>query len=98
MHDLPWGQLGQFWKGNLHAHSNLSDGVLPLDEVIAGYRRQGYDFLAVTEHFNEEYGYAVLDTTTYRTDDFTTLIGAELEGPELEIGGIWYLNAIGLPL
>ncbi len=37
-------------RGNLHTHTTFSDGVSPPDEVIAGYERQGYDFLAISDH------------------------------------------------
>ncbi len=37
-------------KGNLHAHTHLSDGLLSPQEVIARYKELGYDFLAITDH------------------------------------------------
>ena len=37
-------------KGNLHAHTTLSDGRFSIEEVIARYRERGYDFLAITDH------------------------------------------------
>lgn len=98
MDHLPWGNPGRFWRGNLHCHSTLSDGRLPLDQVIGAYRTQGYDFLAVTEHFSARYGFPVADTRPFRTATFTTLIGAELDAPGSTIGETWYLNALGLPL
>lgn len=39
-----------FSKGNLHAHTNRSDGDAPPEEVIGWYRRNGYAFLAITDH------------------------------------------------
>jgi hypothetical protein len=40
-----------YWlKGNLHTHSNLSDGDSEPDAVLAWYRDRGYDFLALTDH------------------------------------------------
>ena len=39
-----------FYKGNLHCHTTLSDGVLAPEEVTALYRGLGYDFLAITDH------------------------------------------------
>ena len=38
------------YKGNLHAHSTVSDGKLTPDEVVELYRSHGYDFLAITDH------------------------------------------------
>lgn len=37
-------------KGNLHTHTTLSDGRKTVEEAIALYRGQGYDFLAITDH------------------------------------------------
>jgi hypothetical protein len=39
-----------FSKGNLHAHTNRSDGDSSPEDVIAWYRRSGYAFLAITDH------------------------------------------------
>lgn len=40
----------QWYRGNLHAHSNLSDGDAAPEAVAAWYREHGYDFLALTDH------------------------------------------------
>jgi hypothetical protein len=39
-----------FLKGNVHTHSNRSDGDSPPEDVITWYRRHGYAFLALTDH------------------------------------------------
>lgn len=41
---------GKFFKGNLHTHTELSDGKRPVDEVVGIYKNLGYDFLAITDH------------------------------------------------
>jgi hypothetical protein len=97
MNDLPWGQPGRFYKGNIHTHSDRSDSSLPPAEVVAAYRDHGYDFLSITDHFSESYGFPITDTRPFRTDAFTTLIGAELHAPALENGQRWHLVAVGLP-
>lgn len=89
---------GRFYRGNLHTHSNQSDGGLPPEEVIALYRRQGYDFLSITDHFMAEFDYPVVDTTHFRSESFTTLIGAELHAPSLTNRQEWHIVACGLPL
>lgn len=98
MHSLPFDKPGRFWRGNLHTHSNQSDGLLPPDAVCRRYQESGYDFIALTDHFLERYGFPVVDTRAYRTDDFTTIIGAELHTDMTELGGMWHLVAAGLPL
>lgn len=42
--------VASFSKGNLHAHTNRSDGDSSPEDVIAWYRRAGYAFLAITDH------------------------------------------------
>jgi hypothetical protein len=37
-------------RGNLHAHTTFSDGVLPPERLVAEYEALGYDFLAITDH------------------------------------------------
>ncbi|MBL4927865.1 PHP domain-containing protein [Fuscibacter oryzae] len=88
---------GRFWRGNLHTHSTNSDGVLPPEEVCRRYRAEGYDFLALTDHFVGLWGYPISDTTGYRTNDFTTILGAELHSGAMANGELWHILAVGLP-
>ena len=41
-------------RGNLHAHTTFSDGVRTPQALVAEYDRLGYDFLAITDHFDHE--------------------------------------------
>ncbi len=41
----------RWYKGNLHTHTTVSDGKRTPDEVIRLYRENGYDFLALTDHW-----------------------------------------------
>ncbi|MEL7469080.1 MAG: phosphotransferase [Pseudomonadota bacterium] len=88
---------GRFWRGNTHTHSTLSDGVLPLGEVCARYRAEGYDFLSMTEHLVGLYDYPIAETAPFRAEDFTTILGAEVHTGQLGNGEIWHLVAVGLP-
>ncbi len=94
----PFSLPGRFHRGNLHTHSTLSDGVFTPDRVCSIYRDAGYDFLALTDHFMEEYRFRIADTREYRTDAFTTIIGAELHTGHTELGHLWHILAVGLPL
>lgn len=98
MNTLPFSKPGRFYRGNLHTHSSRSDGMVPVEKVIATYRDGGYDFLALTDHFLERYGYPITDTRAFRTPGFTTIIGAELHAPMTEMGDRWHIVAAGLPL
>lgn len=60
-----------FYRGNMHCHSNLSDGHFSPMELKKIYKEKGYSFLAITdhEHFNNN---SYLDD-----EDFITLTSAE---------------------
>lgn len=61
----------KFYKGNMHCHSNLSDGFFSPSELKDMYKAKGYSFLAITdhEHFNN---HSYLDD-----NDFITITSAE---------------------
>ena len=88
---------GRFWRGNLHTHSNLSDGALDPGEVCRRYQAEGYDFIALTDHFVGMFDYPIADTLPYRNNAFTTLLGAELHSGAMENGDLWHILAVGLP-
>ncbi|MEM1039185.1 MAG: CehA/McbA family metallohydrolase [Pseudomonadota bacterium] len=88
---------GRFWRGNLHTHSTVSDGVLEPAEVCRRYKAEGYDFLALTDHFIGRYGYPIVNTMPFRDNQFTTILGAELHSGAMQNGEIWHVLAVGLP-
>lgn len=89
---------GRFFRGNIHTHSTRSDGVLAPEAVCRLYAEAGYDFLCLSDHFLQAYGFPVVDTALFRRDGFTTLFGAEIHAPKNSHGEIWHLLACGLPL
>ena len=98
MKSLPFGKPGRWFRGNLHTHSTNSDGKKSPAQVCAWYRRRGYDFISLTDHFLENYGWPITDTTAFRTKGFTTIIGAEIHAPKTSLGDQWHILAVGLPL
>jgi predicted metal-dependent phosphoesterase TrpH len=94
----PFSEPGRFWRGNIHTHSNQSDGVLPTEAVVQAYKNAGYDFLQLSEHFIEHFNWPINDTRPYRSNNFTTLVGVELHAPETSAGELWHIVAAGLPL
>lgn len=88
---------GRFWRGNLHTHSTLSDGVLAPEEVCRRYKAEGYDFIALTDHFVGLYDYPIANTKPFRDNQFTTILGAELHSGAMENGELWHILAVGLP-
>jgi hypothetical protein len=98
MTGLPFDLPGKFWRGNLHTHSDRSDGALSPAKTAQVYREAGYDFLSITDHFRPEYGFPMTDTRELSSDGFALLIGAELHAPRTEVGQQWHIVAVGLPL
>jgi hypothetical protein len=94
----PFSTPGRFWRGNLHTHSHLSDGALSPEQVVAAYKDAGYDFVQLSDHFLERFGWPIADTRRWRSNNFTTLIGAEIHAPATRIGELWHIVATGLPL
>jgi hypothetical protein len=88
---------GRFYRGNLHCHSNLSDGQWSPEDVIGAYRDAGYDFLCLSDHFEAEYGWQITDTRSLRDENFTTLVGAELSSAAWDDRDCYWVTAAGLP-
>ncbi|MGV6812191.1 MAG: PHP domain-containing protein [Brevirhabdus sp.] len=88
---------GRFFRGNLHTHSTRSDGRLEPEEVCRRYKAEGYDFMALTDHFLGMYDYPIVDTVPFRDAGFTTILGAELHSGAMENGELWHILAVGLP-
>jgi len=96
--DPTFAAPGRFLKGNVHTHSNLSDGRRSPQDVCDAYRAGGYDFMALTDHFLPKYGFPIADTRAFRMPGFTTLLGAEVHAPATSLGEVWHILAVGLPL
>ncbi len=94
----PFSQPGKFWRGNIHTHSTLSDGLLSPDRVIEAYKQAGYDFMMLSDHFVGVFDWPIADTRSLRSEGFTTIIGAELHAPKTSVGELWHIVAAGLPL
>jgi len=47
----PFEFSGRWFRGNLHTHTTNSDGKLSPKQIIYLYRSNGYDFIAITDHW-----------------------------------------------
>lgn len=97
MRNLPFDKSGKFYRGNIHTHSTLSDGRRSPQDVCQFYKDHGYDFISLTDHFLPEFDHPITNTSFYRTDDFTTILGAELHAGMTSLGEKWHILAVGLP-
>lgn len=70
-----------WYKGELHVHSNHSDGKNTLPEIIEGTKREGLDFIALTDH-NTVSGFSSIpmreDLLIIRGMELTTYYGHAL--------------------
>ena len=98
MNNLPFDKPGRFYRGNLHCHSNFSDGSLSPEAVCHAYATNRYDFISLTDHHHPMYDEQITNTIPYRTANFTTLIGAELHHGLTTNGVMWHIVVNGLPL
>ena len=64
---------GSFYKGNLHTHSTVSDGALSPEELKELYKKNGYSFLAITDH-NKHCDYSYMND-----EDFLLIPGTEID-------------------
>ena len=63
---------GSFYKANLHAHTNISDGKLTPEEVKAWYKAHGYSAVCFTDHE------VLIDRRHLCDDEFIALHGYEV--------------------
>ena len=69
--DSPYGEDGEWFRGNLHTHTDASpDAAWSLETVVAVYADRGYDFVVVTDHD--------VATPVETVDDVTLLPGIEV--------------------
>jgi hypothetical protein len=66
---------GQWYKGNTHAHTNISDGMVTPENLVGQYKALGYDFTAITDH--RVYGIH----PELSSPEFLVLPGVELDVP-----------------
>ena len=89
---------GRFFRGNLHCHSNRSDGLWEPEDVAGAYREAGYDFLCLSDHFEAEYSWRITDTRSLRDENFTTILSAELSSAPWDERDCYWVTAAGLPV
>ena len=78
MKPLAFSKSGKFWRGNLHTHSNRSDGLLSPDDLCQRYKDEGYNFLVISDHFVGLYNYPITEPLDFNDPEFITIFGAEL--------------------
>lgn len=87
------------YRGDLHVHSCFSDGKESPEFVCGIYRQTGFDFLAITDHY--QYAPSLRAIQAYKDVPLglTILPGEEVHAPEnpvhiVHFGGEWSVNAL----
>ena len=86
----PFASEGNWYKGNLHTHTTVSDGALTPQETIRLYAEGGYDFLALTDH-GAVNNYEGLDP-----HGLTLITGCELAKGCGDLGQTLHVVALGV--
>lgn len=77
-----------WYKGNLHTHTTLSDGAADIHSSIDIYKKAGYDFIAITDHNRYH--------PTVETDDFLVLAGIEYDLNDFIENKAFHIVGIGM--
>ena len=85
---------GKFFKGNLHGHSNKSDGKLPPEDVCHAYTEKGYNFISITDHFLEMFNYPIT-LPKLKIKNFTVIPEQSFIRVRWEMES-WHVLALGL--
>lgn len=88
MNIYPFDGNGNWYKGNLHCHSTVSDGVLTPEQVVELYYKNGWNFLALTEHS------IYTDWKEFDREDFIIIPGVEISIDEKERPRCYHLVAL----
>jgi len=82
---------GDWFRGNCHTHTTLSDGSEAPAATAALYRKKGYDFLVLTDHHN-----ACEDVKAFSAKDFLVIRGVEMHPPAQSGGFAHHFIALGV--
>ncbi|MBQ8333226.1 MAG: CehA/McbA family metallohydrolase [Clostridia bacterium] len=78
----------RWFKGNLHTHTTRSDGRLAPEDSIALYRENGYDFMAITDHWKPS-------ENAVHENGMLLLSGCEYDIGQNVRDGIFHIVSIG---
>lgn len=86
----PWQAEGHWYKGNLHTHTQASDGALAPADAIERYRLAGYDFVSITDHRR------FTNVSGFNEDGFAVINGIELDVGRNEVGESFHIVGLGI--
>lgn len=81
---------GKWFKGNLHMHTTCSDGRLDPDSAREEYRKAGFDFIAVTDHWH------LSKDVPSRDGSMLEISGVEYDTGDMIHSKVFHILGIGL--
>lgn len=86
------------YKGEVHCHTYESDGTQDAIHTVANYRKSGYDFMAITDHFTSHASEKAMRIFDGAPLDMTLMLGEEVHVPTehihaVHMGGCESVNA-----
>jgi len=79
--DLPELVTEQDIRGDLHTHTDLTDGVAPLEDMVAKARARGYAYYAITDHAPNLVMQRMTDEKMLAQREQVRRLGASLAAP-----------------
>ena len=61
-----------YYKANMHCHSNKSDGRMSVEEIKEHYKANGYSIVAFTDHEH------IINNSYLNDDEFLAITSCEL--------------------
>jgi Predicted metal-dependent phosphoesterases (PHP family) len=77
----------KWYKGNLHTHTTRSDGRSAPEDTIELYKNNGYDFIAITDHWK------ISDNIE---GEILQISGCEYDTGNTVVEGIYHVVALGI--
>ncbi len=87
--EIPRVVMTKDLRGDLHTHTNLTDGVASLEAMVAAAERFGYEYYAITDHAPDLVMQRMTDEKMLAQRDQVRALGSRmtlLHGTELNIG------------
>ena len=89
--ELPVLVMEEDLRGDLHTHTDLTDGVSSLEDMVAAAEARGYEYYAITDHAPDLVMHRMTDEKMLAQRDEVRILGEScgmtlLHGSELNIG------------
>ena len=81
---------GKWFKGNLHMHTTCSDGRLDPDAAREEYRKAGFDFIAITDHWR------VSEDVPSKDGSMLEISGVEYDTGDMLSSKVFHILGIGM--